>query len=614
MPSPAAGFVAPGVGPSAVASAFTAPRVSRARPGGKSAAAGGHYGVTTPLRRSRPAPSGWVAMVGKVDTNTETTSGESLLESDATEEVLARQSPEAPATVPEVDPAVRNPPKPAEPSIVPTPVDYVVPRRETFAGLVWDRISDSLTDARMHYGRMLLPKQKVGSVAKPRVIVLGSGWGAHALIKVLDCDLYDVTVISPRNAFAFTPMLAAASVGTVEFRSLLEPVRVANELVDYVQASATSVDMERQTVSCVSDLGRVEGEEPVTFDLPYSYLIVAVGATTNTFGVPGVREHAFFLKSVVDARKIRAAIVNRFERANLPTTSEEEKDRLLHTVVIGGGPTGVEYCAELNDFLTSDLRRKYPRLVPLVRVTLLQSGDAILTAFDETLQGAAMENFESSNVEVVLNARVVNIGPTMITLKDGTEVDYGMAIWAAGNGTTPLVKSLITSIPDQAGARGRLRIDDWLRVKGATNVFALGDAACNDDDPMPATAQVAAQQAAYAARLLNRDYCLSCEIPEASSPRKGLSKLINGSGEDGDKMRVAKPFQFLSLGLLAYIGRDRALAQVELGKKKIFLSGAATRLLYDSVYATKQVSFRNRVLVLVDWAKTKVFGRDLSQF
>lgn len=548
----------------------------------------------------------------KVDT--ETTSGESLMESDAMEEVLARETPAAATKAPPPPPA-KSPPIPGgEPAIVPAPVDYVPPRRETFAGLVWDRLVDSASDARMHYGRLLLPKQKKKTVTKPSVVVLGSGWGAHALIKVLDCDLYDVTVISPRNAFAFTPMLAAASVGTVEFRSLLEPVRVANELVDYVQASATEVDLERQTVTCVSDLGRVEGEAPVQFSVPYSYLVIAVGATTNTFGVPGVREHAFFLKSVVDARKIRAAIVNRFERANLPTTSDAEKNRLLHTVVIGGGPTGVEYCAELNDFLTSDLRRKYPRLVPLVKVTLLQSGDAILTAFDDTLQAAAMDNFRSSNVEVVLGARVVNIGPTSITLKDGTEVDYGMAIWAAGNGTTPLVKSIITSLPEQAGARGRLRIDDWLRVKGATNVFAFGDAACNDDDPLPATAQVAAQQAAFAGRLLNRDYCLSCEIPEASSPRKGLSKLINGAGDDDGPARVAKPFQFLSLGLLAYIGRDRALAQVEFGKKKIFLSGAATRLLYDSVYATKQVSFRNRVLVLVDWAKTKVFGRDLSQF
>lgn len=599
MTSPSAAFVAPGVGPcGSGASAWTAARVTRVRP-------------AAPLVGRRRGPQRLLTMT-KVDT--ETTSGESLMESDAMEEVLARETPAAATKAPPPPPA-KSPPIPGgEPAIVPAPVDYVPPRRETFAGLVWDRLVDSASDARMHYGRLLLPKQKKKTVTKPSVVVLGSGWGAHALIKVLDCDLYDVTVISPRNAFAFTPMLAAASVGTVEFRSLLEPVRVANELVDYVQASATEVDLERQTVTCVSDLGRVEGEAPVQFSVPYSYLVIAVGATTNTFGVPGVREHAFFLKSVVDARKIRAAIVNRFERANLPTTSDAEKNRLLHTVVIGGGPTGVEYCAELNDFLTSDLRRKYPRLVPLVKVTLLQSGDAILTAFDDTLQAAAMDNFRSSNVEVVLGARVVNIGPTSITLKDGTEVDYGMAIWAAGNGTTPLVKSIITSLPEQAGARGRLRIDDWLRVKGATNVFAFGDAACNDDDPLPATAQVAAQQAAFAGRLLNRDYCLSCEIPEASSPRKGLSKLINGAGDDDGPARVAKPFQFLSLGLLAYIGRDRALAQVEFGKKKIFLSGAATRLLYDSVYATKQVSFRNRVLVLVDWAKTKVFGRDLSQF
>lgn len=330
MPSPSAAFVAPGVSPcGAGSSAWTAARVTRVRP-------------AAPLVGRCRGPQR-LSMVGKIDT--ETTSGESLMESDATEEVLARETPAAPATKVPAPPPSKSPPIPTiEPAIVPPPVDYVPPRRETFAGLVWDRLVDSATDARMHYGRLLLPnKQKNKTVTKPSVVVLGSGWGAHALIKVLDCDLYDVTVISPRNAFAFTPMLAAASVGTVEFRSLLEPVRVANELVDYVQASATEVDLERQTVTCVSDLGRVDDEAPVQFSVPYSYLVIAVGATTNTFGVPGVREHAFFLKSVVDARKIRAAIVNRFERANLPTTSDEEKLRLLHTVVIGGGPTGVEY-------------------------------------------------------------------------------------------------------------------------------------------------------------------------------------------------------------------------------------------------------------------------------
>lgn len=328
MTSPSAAFVAPGVGPcGSGASAWTAARVTWVRP-------------AAPLVGRRRGPQRLLAMT-KVDT--ETTSGESLMESDAMEEVLARETPAAATKAPPPPPA-KSPPIPGgEPAIVPAPVDYVPPRRETFAGLVWDRLVDSASDARMHYGRLLLPKQKKKTVTKPSVVVLGSGWGAHALIKVLDCDLYDVTVISPRNAFAFTPMLAAASVGTVEFRSLLEPVRVANELVDYVQASATEVDLERQTVTCVSDLGRVEGEAPVQFSVPYSYLVIAVGATTNTFGVPGVREHAFFLKSVVDARKIRAAIVNRFERANLPTTSDAEKNRLLHTVVIGGGPTGVEY-------------------------------------------------------------------------------------------------------------------------------------------------------------------------------------------------------------------------------------------------------------------------------
>ena len=174
---------------------------------------------------------------------------------------------------------------------------------------------------------------------KERVVVLGTGWGGISFLKEINTDLYDVTVISPRNHFVFTPMLAGASVGTVEFRSICEPIREINRNAQYLEATATSIDPSKKTIECQAVVCEGTTCDIEGFTVEYDRLIMTVGAQTNTFGIPGVRECCRFLKNVEDARHIRTSIINCFERANLPNLSDQERENNLTFAIIGAGPT-----------------------------------------------------------------------------------------------------------------------------------------------------------------------------------------------------------------------------------------------------------------------------------
>ncbi|CAM9508288.1 unnamed protein product, partial [Discosporangium mesarthrocarpum] len=242
------------------------------------------------------------------------------------------------------------------------------------------------------------------------------------------------------------------------------------------------------------------------FELPYDYLVVAVGATSNTYNTPGVKEHCIFLKQVQDAQKLRKAIGNCFERANLPGLSDEQRVGALTFAIVGAGPTGVEFTAELRDFIEQEGPRFYPELLKYVRIKLIEASDKILTAFDSELQQSAIDSLtqrrttlidrgyiEAEMTELLLQSGVKEVTATHINLKDDTSIPYGLAVWAAGNGPLPLVRDLIDNVPNQkeraAWGRGRLVTDDWLRVVGAPGVFSLGDCAVVEDKPLPQTAQ-----------------------------------------------------------------------------------------------------------------------------
>lgn len=219
---------------------------------------------------------------------------------------------------------------------------------------------------------------------KPKLVVLGTGWGSIPLLKSLQAEGYHVTVVSPSNYFLFTPMLPSATVGTLELRSLVEPVRkiILNARGHFLKASAEDVEFAEKLVE-VSAIG--PNGEKEHFYLPYDKLVIGVGSVTNPHGVKGL-EHCHFLKDISDARLIRNKIVSNLESACLPTTSDAERKRLLSFVISGGGPTGVEFGAELYDMLNEDLINYYPRILRNeISVHIIQSRGHILNTYDEAL-------------------------------------------------------------------------------------------------------------------------------------------------------------------------------------------------------------------------------------
>lgn len=198
-------------------------------------------------------------------------------------------------------------------------------------------------------------------------------------------------MISPRSYFVFTPLLAGTAVGTLETRAVLEPVRRLG-LDNFYQGWADDIDFARKTV-------RVEANtsddlvsrtwlmvtnpadrtgKGATFDVSYDKLVIAVGSYSQTFGIEGVREYANFLRDIADARKIRMKVLQTFEKAALPITTDDEREKLLHFAIVGGGPTGIEYAAELHDLIREDLSKIYPNLMRFVSITVYDVAPKVL--------------------------------------------------------------------------------------------------------------------------------------------------------------------------------------------------------------------------------------------
>ena len=319
---------------------------------------------------------------------------------------------------------------------------------------------------------------------KPKLVILGGGWGGVAMLKELNPDDYHVTVISPNNYFLFTPMLPSATVGTLGTKSLVEPIRRILSRVHghFLRARAEDIEFMDKLVE-VSQTD-ASGKE-VRFYVPYDKLVVAVGSTTNPHGVKGL-ENAYFLKDIDDARKIRNQVIQNLELACLPTTTDDERKRLLSFCVSGGGPTGVEFAAELFDLLNEDLTRHFPRLLRNeISVHLIQSRSHILNTYDETVSKYAEDRFARDQVDVLTNARVQEVQPDKIIFTqkqdDGAvltkELPIGFVLWSTGVAQTDLSKKLAEKLGNFQNNRHALETDTHLRLNGSPlgDVYAIGD-------------------------------------------------------------------------------------------------------------------------------------------
>ncbi|XP_019178450.1 PREDICTED: internal alternative NAD(P)H-ubiquinone oxidoreductase A1, mitochondrial-like [Ipomoea nil] len=436
---------------------------------------------------------------------------------------------------------------------------------------------------------------------KPRVVVLGTGWAGCRLMKGIDTNIYDVVCVSPRNHMVFTPLLASTCVGTLEFRSVAEPVgriqpAISREPNSYFfLANCSGIDFNNHTIKCQTATDGIETPEPWNFSISYDKLVVAAGAKPLTFGIKGVLEHAIFLREVYHAQEIRRKLLLNLMLSDVPGVSNEEKSRLLHCVVVGGGPTGVEFSGELSDFIKRDVHQRYAHVKDYIHVTLIEANE-ILSSCEDSLRKYAIKQLTKSGVCLVRGV-VQDVQPKKIILNDGTEVPYGLLVWSTGVGPSSFVESL-----DIPKSRGRIGVDEWLRVPSVQDVFAIGDCCgfleSTGKTVLPALAQVAERQGKYLSTLVNQ-----------------IGKAGGGKANAAKDFDLGDPFVYRHLVSMASIGRYKALVDLRQSKeaKGVSLAGFTSWFIWRSAYLTRVVSWRNRLYVAINWLTTLVFGRDISR-
>ncbi|ERN03429.1 hypothetical protein AMTR_s00003p00262900 [Amborella trichopoda] len=388
---------------------------------------------------------------------------------------------------------------------------------------------------------------------KPRIVVLGTGWAGCRFLKGVDTKIYDVVCISPRNHMVFTPLLASTCVGTLEFRSVAEPVnRIQSALSKspnsyFYLARCTGLDTDKHEVHCETVCDNGLPNNAYRFRVAYDKLVIGAGAEPLTFNVNGVYEHAFFLREVHHAQEIRKRLLLNLMLSENPGVSEDEKKRLLHCVVVGGGPTGVEFSGELSDFIMRDVKDRFSHVKDYIHVTLIEANE-ILSSFDVGLRQYAIRHLTKSGVHL-LRGIVKDVQPKKIILNDGTEVPYGLLVWSTGVGPSSFIKSL--DLPKAPG--GRIGVDEWLRVPSVDDVYALGDCAGflehTGKQTLPALAQVAEREGKYLAALLNN-----------------IGKQNGGKAFCARKVSMGDPFVYKHLGSMASVGRYKALVDLRQSK------------------------------------------------
>ncbi|KAJ3313064.1 hypothetical protein HDU76_002732, partial [Blyttiomyces sp. JEL0837] len=358
-------------------------------------------------------------------------------------------------------------------------------------------------------------------------------------------------------------------------QSVVEPVKRAG--IEFYEAKCDKIDLANKEVHCTTTLEDFHD----TFTAKYDMLVIATGAISNTYNIPGVDEFALPLKDVGDARRIRTRIMECFEHASQPNVPACEKAAVLHFVTVGGGPTGVEFTAELHDFITEDVLKLYPDLKPYVKMTVFDVGKRILGSFNNQLADYASRKFASKGIEIRLQQQVKQVSKGNFTLSTGEIVPYGLLVWSTGLSALPLIKAL-PFMKDQG--IGRLVTDEHLRVlttvgTAVDNVFALGDCGTINELPLPCTAQVANQKAVWLRKALN------------SNKVQCASDITNVEG-----------FHYHHMGSLAYIGKWKALVDTRLpseAEPKSLLAfvpntGVAAWLFWRSAYFTMSVSWKNK--------------------
>ena len=397
------------------------------------------------------------------------------------------------------------------------------------------------------------------------MVVVGAGFGGLWAARALAGAPARVIILDRHNFHTFLPLLYQVAAAELEPDDIAYPVRaIIRRLpnVDFRMTEVTGVELAARRV--------LTTDGPI----PYDYLVLAAGSRTHFFGLESVARHAFQLKDIPQAVALRSHILRQFERAAHEPDGERRR-RLLTFVVVGGGPTGVEFAGALAELVYGVLVKDYPRLdFAEVRIVLLEATDRLLPALPATLGEYARQRLERKRVEVRLRAAVRDASDEAVYLADGTSIPTRTLVWTAGVQAVELGGSL--GVP--LGRGGRVVVEPTLQLPGYPEVYCIGDMAYLEDEegrPVPQVAPAAIQQGEHAARNIRRQLA-------------GAAPL---------------PFRYRDRGTMVTIGRNAAVAL--LGRRPI--RGFPAWLAWLGVHLVNLIGFRNRLLVLVNWGWNYLF-------
>jgi NADH dehydrogenase len=399
------------------------------------------------------------------------------------------------------------------------------------------------------------------AVRRPRVLIVGAGFGGINAAHALGNKGVDVLILDRNNYHGFWPLLYQVATAALEPESIAYPVRA-------IFRRFKNVDFQLDNVRRVDfDLRRVYADSSV-YD--YDYLILAAGSTNNYFGNDSLATQTFGLKDIDEAERLRNRILYNFEEA-VHERDAERRCALMTFVIIGGGPTGTELSGALSELIQHVLRKDYPMLdVKEARVVLVEAADNILAAFPQSLQKSATRKLEKLGVQLKMKAPVQTVINGTITFKDETTLKAGTIIWAAGVRAAELTDVL----PAERAKGARVKVNPTLNLADHPEVFVIGDMSYLEgftgNQAYPMLAPVAIQQGKWAAG--------------------NILRMVGG--------RKLRPFHYFDKGNLATIGRSFAVMDAF----GIRLSGWPAWIAWIFVHIMYLVGFRNRLIVLTDWA------------
>jgi NADH dehydrogenase len=404
---------------------------------------------------------------------------------------------------------------------------------------------------------------------KPHVIVVGAGFGGLRAARSLASAPVSVTLVDRNNYHLFQPLLYQVATAGISPTEIAHPVRgiLRNQKnFEFRMAEVSRIDLETRRL--VTSTG----------EMTYDFLVLAVGGETNYFGLASVEQNSFTLKELDDAIAIRDHLLTQFELAN--QESDPEKCRALLTfVIVGGGPTGVECAGAISELIRMVLRKDFPKLdFSDVQVILLEAADRVLAYLTPDLSQLSAEVLRRKHVEVRFDSQVADYDGERVLLKSGEILSARTLIWAAGIRAAGLARLTAQEMGLSTGSLGRVKVTPTLQLPGHPEVFVIGDAAYLEDAqgrPLPMVAPVAMQQALVAA--------------------KNITRLTQGL--------ELRPFVYKDPGMLATIGRNEAVAEFSGFKFRGFLAW----VVWLVVHIWQLIGFRNRLLVLINWAWSYLF-------